>query len=105
MKMSLIVSNQVTQAFLVLQCMQKNQKPVVAERTVAAKPFWKKYCKPTIITASVIGLQLIFGFDPKFCIINIIRSEEHTSELQSRENLVCRLLLEKKKTFNHQNKR
>src|SRR5690606_40835817 len=26
------------------------------------------------------------------------RSEEHTSELQSRENLVCRLLLEKKKT-------
>src|SRR5690606_41956105 len=27
----------------------------------------------------------------------ITRSEEHTSELQSRENLVCRLLLEKKK--------
>src|SRR5690606_39694249 len=27
----------------------------------------------------------------------IRRSEEHTSELQSRENLVCRLLLEKKK--------
>src|SRR5436309_11611512 len=26
-----------------------------------------------------------------------MRSEEHTSELQSRENLVCRLLLEKKK--------
>src|SRR5690606_42016258 len=28
------------------------------------------------------------------------RSEEHTSELQSRENLVCRLLLEKKKDDN-----
>src|SRR3712207_6945000 len=28
-----------------------------------------------------------------------IRSEEHTSELQSRQYLVCRLLLEKKKTF------
>src|SRR5690606_41226197 len=27
----------------------------------------------------------------------VCRSEEHTSELQSRENLVCRLLLEKKK--------
>src|SRR5690606_40410368 len=26
----------------------------------------------------------------------LVRSEEHTSELQSRENLVCRLLLEKK---------
>src|SRR5207302_5817989 len=33
------------------------------------------------------------------------RSEEHTSELQSRENLVCRLLLEKKKkTKTHNNK-
>src|SRR5699024_11759879 len=28
------------------------------------------------------------------------RSEEHTSELQSRFDLVCRLLLEKKKTYN-----
>src|SRR5690606_40006484 len=32
-----------------------------------------------------------------------IRSEEHTSELQSRENLVCRLLLEKKKNKKEQN--
>src|SRR5690606_39951848 len=32
-----------------------------------------------------------FNFQPES------RSEEHTSELQSRENLVCRLLLEKKK--------
>src|SRR3712207_6932130 len=31
------------------------------------------------------------------------RSEEHTSELQSRQYLVCRLLLEKKKTYNHEN--
>src|SRR5436305_11248964 len=29
------------------------------------------------------------------------RSEEHTSELQSRPHLVCRLLLEKKKKQNH----
>src|SRR2546430_9958318 len=28
-----------------------------------------------------------------------VRSEEHTSELQSQSNLVCRLLLEKKKTI------
>src|SRR5438445_2440757 len=28
---------------------------------------------------------------------NVLRSEEHTSELQSRQYLVCRLLLEKKK--------
>src|SRR5690606_41476910 len=37
------------------------------------------------------GLQLC-GDDREYS-----RSEEHTSELQSRENLVCRLLLEKKK--------
>src|SRR5690606_6239302 len=33
------------------------------------------------------------------------RSEEHTSELQSRENLVCRLLLEKKKKKKQQHQR
>src|SRR5690606_17865004 len=31
--------------------------------------------------------------------LELVRSEEHTSELQSRENLVCRLLLEKKKNY------
>src|SRR5438445_8156954 len=30
-----------------------------------------------------------------------VRSEEHTSELQSRQYLVCRLLLEKKKKYTH----
>src|SRR2546430_5427845 len=30
---------------------------------------------------------------------SIPRSEEHTSELQSQSNIVCRLLLEKKKTY------
>src|SRR5256885_9231233 len=33
------------------------------------------------------------------CEVSAQRSEEHTSELQSPCNLVCRLLLEKKKTF------
>src|SRR5690606_23882892 len=37
----------------------------------------------------ILGLNEAFNAD---------RSEEHTSELQSRENLVCRLLLEKKNT-------
>src|SRR5690606_41763994 len=32
---------------------------------------------------------------------NCLRSEEHTSELQSRENLVCRLLLEKKNKISY----
>src|SRR5690606_39340300 len=33
----------------------------------------------------------------RIAVTKLSRSEEHTSELQSRENLVCRLLLEKKK--------
>src|SRR2546430_9458662 len=32
---------------------------------------------------------------------DVARSEEHTSELQSQSNLVCRLLLEKKKNSTH----
>src|SRR2546427_8848967 len=35
---------------------------------------------------------------------NRLRSEEHTSELQSQSNLVCRLLLEKKKTHKQNNR-
>src|SRR5438093_9063715 len=37
-------------------------------------------------------------------VYSITRSEEHTSELQSLTNLVCRLLLEKKKTNTDKNK-
>src|SRR3712207_7078498 len=36
---------------------------------------------------------------PKISLSLKLRSEEHTSELQSRQYLVCRLLLEKKKIF------
>src|SRR5690606_41980182 len=50
-----------------------------------------------------LGIQVLgeIPFDPKLMQADLekqapIRSEEHTSELQSRENLVCRLLLEKK---------
>src|SRR2546429_7010623 len=35
----------------------------------------------------------------------LVRSEEHTSELQSRLHLVCRLLLEKKKTIRNDRQR
>src|SRR3712207_7452821 len=35
--------------------------------------------------------------DPAVELQRLVRSEEHTSELQSRQYLVCRLLLEKKK--------
>src|SRR5690606_29709828 len=48
----------------------------------------------TIINDANIGIGAFAKEDGSF------RSEEHTSELQSRENLVCRLLLEKKKSKN-----
>src|SRR5438067_4981176 len=38
------------------------------------------------------GQDVVFG-------LIVVRSEEHTSELQSRFDLVCRLLLEKKKEY------
>src|SRR4051794_41515018 len=41
------------------------------------------------------------GYDPRDYVLvvpGVVRSEEHTSELQSPVHLVCRLLLEKKKT-------
>src|SRR5256885_9092842 len=50
------------------------------------------------------GARYLGGSSPRWCetvveYIGINRSEEHTSELQSPCNLVCRLLLEKKKNF------
>lgn len=35
-------------------------------------PFIIKYKKYIVITTSIVALQLIFGFDAKFCIINLI---------------------------------
>src|SRR5688572_14218047 len=51
-----------------------------------ALPFISAGGSNLVSTLSAIGI-----------IVNISRSEEHTSELQSQSNLVCRLLLEKKK--------
>src|SRR3712207_7180828 len=42
---------------------------------------------------------------PARCVEDERRSEEHTSELQSRQYLVCRLLLEKKKKKNNSTRR
>src|SRR5687768_18344772 len=47
---------------------------------------------------AVVGTGATFG--AVGFVIGAVRSEEHTSELQSRLHLVCRLLLEKKKEYN-----
>src|SRR5699024_11524089 len=56
---------------------------------IIMSPFFSYLVKlfPPVVTGSVVT---IIG-------ITLMRSEEHTSELQSRFDLVCRLLLEKKK--------
>src|SRR2546430_9559702 len=48
--------------------------------------------QPTVVSDNLVNNAGTYG-------IRLVgRSEEHTSELQSQSNLVCRLLLEKKKT-------
>src|SRR3989454_7478089 len=53
----------------------------------------------TLTLPGIAGIILTIGMgvDSNVLILERIRSEEHTSELQSPCNLVCRLLLEKKK--------
>src|SRR5436190_4347200 len=51
-----------------------------------------------VCLASVfVGLVALIALDNRLSLLRMTRSEEHTSELQSHSDLVCRLLLEKKK--------
>src|SRR5260370_24248245 len=66
--------------------------------------YWGKLIANLVFVAVVEGVGLplfVLFFDVSVGpvlvpLIGVIRSEEHTSELQSHLNLVCRLLLEKK---------
>src|SRR2546428_3748646 len=49
------------------------------------------------IPIAVLSITIFRALGRTSILENNIRSEEHTSELQSRSDLVCRLLLEKKK--------
>src|SRR5690606_41588818 len=58
---------------------------------------WVDETRPRLQGARLTAWELMHAEIPMHLIAdNAARSEEHTSELQSRENLVCRLLLEKK---------
>ena len=68
------------------------------ERSQGVPSHWNTYFTVTNVDESVAKVQQAGGtvlFGPMD--VFTARSEEHTSELQSRTNLVCRLLLEKKK--------
>src|SRR2546429_7314862 len=66
--------------------------PLKARSNVA--PFWINSQKPAVVRTAPRMMVFNTGTD----YLRAMRSEEHTSELQSRLHLVCRLLLEKKKT-------
>src|SRR2546427_1930006 len=58
----------------------------------------------TDIVQRDLGIEVLDGFLSQAAgreTYERMRSEEHTSELQSQSNLVCRLLLEKKKQFHN----
>src|SRR5438034_8761792 len=63
--------------------------------------------RDTVATREPLLVLRTSGSAPKFPIsmtllrLRLTRSEEHTSELQSHSDLVCRLLLEKKKKQTH----
>src|SRR5688572_32390355 len=52
-----------------------------------------------LFSATILQQYFVVEIGEHDRIGNRLRSEEHTSELQSQSNLVCRLLLEKKKTL------
>src|SRR5256712_9374080 len=56
-----------------------------------------RYAPPRSMILAWGGMVAFLGAIPPQARIIDLRSEEHTSELQSRSDLVCRLLLEKKK--------
>src|SRR2546427_4899133 len=58
----------------------------------------KDLCGPLVAYTGEEALALAHQHQPDLILLDIrMRSEEHTSELQSQSNIVCRLLLEKKK--------
>src|SRR2546430_12440996 len=65
--------------------------------TSSTTPETCKYCHADIITAYAQYAAPTATNPQKKSLIGASRSEVHTSELQSQSNLVCRLLLEKKK--------
>src|SRR5690606_40866661 len=71
---------------------------VTLPSTHSARSMICRHCA-TCCLVRTWGICSIMTSSP--CFAPAGRSEEHTSELQSRENLVCRLLLEKKKKQQH----
>src|SRR5690606_41706039 len=101
--------------FCYLRCTPRNS-PSIPTRRSSDLAYLEKMTRSEILLVMIGGMATVAGgvlaayigflggedealkvFYAKHLLTASVRSEEHTSELQSRENLVCRLLLEKKK--------
>src|SRR5688572_31628887 len=65
---------------------------------------WSLETLATVQHALLRALAVTFQLEEGEVLGEPLRSEEHTSELQSQSNLVCRLLLEKKKKKRNEQK-
>src|SRR2546427_5952024 len=71
-------------------------KDIPEAAAVDGAGFWRTQLQIVIpMMRPILSVAMLFGLI--FTFTDMTRSEEHTSELQSQSNLVCRLLLEKKK--------
>src|SRR5690242_20833547 len=78
--------------------------PIDEAEATTKKPPRERSGTPTAWLALILAVVIaLVGSSPYWA--PGLRSEEHTSELQSHVNLVCRLLLEKKKQKEKHNKR
>src|SRR5690606_39976989 len=86
------LTNKLTNTF---ESLFKKRSLAMAQRMVKGASKISKSALHSSLKELSGGLSINTGVVPSE--LEEVRSEEHTSELQSRENLVCRLLLEKKK--------
>src|SRR5438477_3414259 len=70
-------------------------------KQLVAEGFGRKWYSVGVVEQDGVGVRILRVGDQRCRLFEMVfrcqRSEEHTSELQSHVNLVCRLLLEKKK--------
>src|SRR2546430_2815303 len=74
---------------------QEQTAAVLARSPWQGGPNWSREALKDFVT----HVRALPGIRPFCGLRHAVRSEEHTSELQSQSNLVCRLLLEKKKNI------
>src|SRR5690606_39445948 len=100
----LLVHGQVSQNLTIdfnIRFLQASDQTAVRQTvcTGASVDTGNPQCAERALTVATVTVGILTSLDNRLLgNAEYTRSEEHTSELQSRENLVCRLLLEKKKT-------